>query len=86
MRKIVVNAMGEQCPIPVVKAKKAMAEFPQAVSYTHLLELSGIPMIICIRLKLSGIPMVTRTSVKLRKFQFPGYRRDQGWEFFIIRR
>ena len=29
MRKIVVNAMGEQCPIPVVKAKKAMAEFPQ---------------------------------------------------------
>ena len=29
MRKIVVNAMGEQCPIPVVKAKKAMAELPQ---------------------------------------------------------
>ena len=29
---VVVDALGKQCPIPVVMAKKALA----AVSYTHL--------------------------------------------------
>ena len=29
MNKIIVDARGEQCPIPVVKAKKAMAEFSE---------------------------------------------------------